>query len=85
MSLLTGVPVNVAIIRVKGKELPMTAILGLVATLAIWIIIVITQPYSRWVGIGWMVIGLVIYSIYRLKERIPIIHLKKEPDQDKPL
>ncbi|MFC2044176.1 APC family permease [Chloroflexota bacterium] len=71
-------------IKIKGKELPMTAILGLIATSTIWIVIVITQPYSRWVGIGWMIVGLVIYSLYRLKKHIPLTHLNK-PDQTKPL
>ncbi len=52
-------------IRLKGRELPVTAILGLVATSVIWLIVVITQPYSRWVGLAWMAVGLIIYYIYR--------------------
>lgn len=48
-------------IRIKGYELPISAILGLVAITVIWIIIIITQHYSRWVGIVWMVCGILIY------------------------
>ncbi len=52
-------------IRIKGRELPVTSILGLLATTAIWIIILVTQPYSRWVGFAWMIGGLIIYYFYR--------------------
>jgi APA family basic amino acid/polyamine antiporter len=52
-------------IRVKGREIPISAIIGLLSTSVIWIIILITEEYSRWVGLGWMVGGLVIYYFYR--------------------
>ncbi|MFC1918469.1 APC family permease [Chloroflexota bacterium] len=55
-------------VRIKGYELPLTCILGLVATAAIWLIILVTQPYSRWIGIVWMAIGLIIYYLYRRKQ-----------------
>jgi APA family basic amino acid/polyamine antiporter len=35
-------------IRVKGRALPVTAILGLLSTIAVWMVVVVTQPYSRW-------------------------------------
>jgi len=63
---------------VKGRELPISAILGLVATSTIWLIILITQPYSRWIGIAWMVIGFAIYYFYRRKKHLPLIHTGKE-------
>jgi len=56
----------------KGYEMPISAILGLVATTLIWLIIMITQPYSRWVGLGWMVVGLVIYAIYRRRSGLSL-------------
>jgi APA family basic amino acid/polyamine antiporter len=66
-------------IRVRGWELPITALLGLLATSAIWLIVVITQPYSRWVGIIWMLVGLLIYYIYRKKENLPLTRLPRRP------
>ena len=68
-------------IRLKGRELPITTVLGLIATLAIWIIVIVTQPYSRQVGIGWMVAGLIIYSIYRWRAHLPLTHLPKKPGE----
>jgi len=56
-------------VRLKGRELPMTAIFGLVATSVIWIIVIITQPFSRWAGIGWMVTGLIVYYVCRRSKR----------------
>jgi APA family basic amino acid/polyamine antiporter len=56
-------------IKIKGCEMPITPILGLTATTVIWIIILATQPYSRWLGIVWMVIGMVIYYLYQRKRR----------------
>jgi APA family basic amino acid/polyamine antiporter len=68
-------------IRVWGRELPITAIIGLISTFGIWIIILITQPYCRWVGIIWMVIGLIVYCIYRWRSHLPLTHLPKKPGE----
>ena len=65
-------------LRIKGRELPISAILGLVATATIWLIILITQPYSRWIGIVWMVVGFIIYYLYRRKEHLPLNHASKK-------
>ena len=52
-------------IKIKGRELPITAIIGLIATVAIWFVIVNTQPYSRWLGLGWMALGLGLYILFK--------------------
>ena len=54
-------------LRIRGYKLPLSTIIGLVATSIIWVIILSTQPYSRWVGICWMVFGLILYYLYRRK------------------
>ncbi len=69
-------------LRIKGSELPISAILGLAATSIIWIIILITQPYSRWVGIGWMVAGFIIYYFYRRRKHLPLTHAGKTESED---
>ncbi len=66
-------------IRIKDRELPITAILGLTTTLAVWGVVIVTQPYSRWWGFGWMVVGAVIYYFYRRSQRLPLTHLEKKP------
>jgi APA family basic amino acid/polyamine antiporter len=67
-------------LRIKGRELPISAIIGLVATAIIWITILITQPDSRWIGIIWMAVGFIIYFIYRRKERLPLTHTVKREE-----
>jgi APA family basic amino acid/polyamine antiporter len=61
-------------INIKGKALPLTAILGLLATGAIWLEVVVTQSFGRWVGVVWMVIGLLVFLIYRRSRHLPILH-----------
>ena len=56
-------------IRIRGREMPISAMVGLVATMVIWITILVTQPYSRWIGIIWMAVGFIIYYFYRRKTR----------------
>ncbi len=52
-------------IRIRGRELPLTAIFGLIGMSAIWVVVVIMQPYSRWVGFGWMGVGFLLYYLFR--------------------
>jgi APA family basic amino acid/polyamine antiporter len=61
-------------INIKGRELPMTAIMGMLATSAIWIVVILTQPYSRWAGIIWMAAGFAIYYAYRRWKHLPLFH-----------
>jgi APA family basic amino acid/polyamine antiporter len=56
-------------ITVGKHQLPLTALLGLTATGVIWIVVVVTQSFSRWAGLLWMAVGLVIYFLYQLTKR----------------
>ncbi len=64
-------------IRINRYELPVTAILGLLGTGAIWVIVMVTQPYSRWVGLAWMAVGLVVYLFFRWKMGLPILGMAR--------
>ncbi|NQT31965.1 MAG: APC family permease [Deltaproteobacteria bacterium] len=66
-------------LRIGKYELPISSIIGLAATSAIWIIILITQPYSRWVGLIWMIIGFIVYYFYRRNQNLPFFHNAKRP------
>ncbi len=56
------VPFN---IRVKGRLLPLTAILGGLGTAAVWVVIVSFQSSSRLIGFLWFGVGLLMYLTYR--------------------
>lgn len=68
-------------IRFRGKELPLTAIIGLIATTTIWLVVIITQPYSRWAGIIWMVVGFIIFYFYRRRKGMSLLHTERKPDE----
>jgi APA family basic amino acid/polyamine antiporter len=63
-------------VKIANRELPLTAILGLLGTGVIWVVVVILQPYSRWVGFGWLAIGLGIFFLFRRLKHV-------SPDQPK--
>jgi APA family basic amino acid/polyamine antiporter len=57
-------------VTVRRRELPLTALLGLAATSVIWIVVIATQPFSRWAGILWMAIGLTVYYLYQIRKQV---------------
>lgn len=62
-------PFKVALnIPIKGRQIPLTAVIGCLATLAIWIIVVITKPDGRYLGLAWMVVGISMFLLYRRKK-----------------
>jgi len=65
-------------IKVRGHELPITAVLGLVATSVIWLIVVIMHPYARWVGFGWMAFGAIVYVLFRHRKHLPLVQMARE-------
>jgi APA family basic amino acid/polyamine antiporter len=56
-------PLNIPI--GNGKSLPLTAVFGALSTLSVWILVVITKPQGRYLGLGWILVGLSIYFYHR--------------------
>ncbi len=52
-------------IPIRGRQLPVTAVLGGIGTLAAWISVMALHVDARYVGTGWMVVGLVGYVVFR--------------------
>jgi len=69
------IPLN---IRIKGKEIPVTAILGGLATFATWFIVVYTHEIGRIVGFAWLAVGLLVYFLYRRFRKKPSLDWKIE-------
>lgn len=59
-------------VRIKGRQIPITAVIGLIATVGIWVVIIVLQPYGRWVGLAWMALGLLAYYLYRRSRELPL-------------
>ena len=54
-------------LRIRGVDWPLFAIFGGLGTGIAWIVVVIQKPGPRWAGLGWLVIGLIGYVVYRRK------------------
>jgi len=48
-----------------GVQWPVFAVFGGIATGASFLVILVQNPLTRWVGLGWIVLGLVGYALYR--------------------
>ena len=67
-------------LSVAGVAWPLFAIAGGFATGVSFLVLVVQNPTTRWVGLGWMVAGLVGYSIYRRRfVREPLREVVKAP------
>ena len=52
-------------LRAGGVDWPVFAVLGGIATGASFLVILVQNPTTRWVGLGWILSGLAFYLVYR--------------------
>ena len=64
------IPLN---IRIRRKDIPVTALIGGLATAITWLIVIYTHSYGRIVGFAWLIVGLLIYILFRRITHRPII------------
>jgi APA family basic amino acid/polyamine antiporter len=56
----------------RGRQIPLTAVLGGIATFAAWISVLALHVDARYVGTGWMIVGLTGYVIYRRSQGLDL-------------
>ena len=66
-----NIPVNV---RGERAEFPVIAVVGFLGIVAILVFTMITHPIGRVFGPTWIVVGLIIYFIYRKRKHLPLLH-----------
>jgi APA family basic amino acid/polyamine antiporter len=67
-------------LRLAGVEWPLFAVFGGIATAVSFLVIVVQNETTRWVGLGWLVLGLVVYAVYRrFRVRLPLAETVKAP------
>ena len=59
-------------VRIRGRPVPMTAVLGALGTFAAWISVIVLHHEARTVGVGWMVAGIVGYVVYRRRSGLDL-------------
>jgi APA family basic amino acid/polyamine antiporter len=79
-------------VRVRGRELPLPAAFGAVVSAAGWVAVMILHQPARYVGLGWMALGVVMYVVYRradetsLLRRVTVspmvLRAESQPDRD---
>ena len=52
-------------IRLGSGALPLTAVVGALGTLGVWLVIVAYQGESRFIAFSWIGVGLLMYVVYR--------------------
>jgi APA family basic amino acid/polyamine antiporter len=72
--------------RIRGRLIPITAVIGGIGTFAAWIAVVALHPEAKVVGIPWMVVGMVGYVVYRrraglsLSKSVTVVRPERPPD-----
>jgi basic amino acid/polyamine antiporter, APA family len=67
-------------IGIGAVSWPLFAFLGGIATGISFLVLVVQNPLTRWVGLGWMVAGLAGYVVYRRRFlQVPLRAVEKAP------
>ena len=66
-------------VSLRGIDWPLFAILGGLGTGLAWLVVVVQEPATRWVGLGWLVFGFVGYAVYRRRLGIPTAVTRRAP------
>src|SRR5437764_7532036 len=68
----------------RCAQLPLTAVLGGIVTFAAWISVLALHVDARYVGTGWMLVGLVGYVIYRRSQGLDLTSHHKIERRERP-
>jgi APA family basic amino acid/polyamine antiporter len=66
----------------RNTTIPLTAVIGGLATASVWFIVVFSQFWARVVGLSWVVAGFLIYYFYRRSKRLPLWDTVRASAQD---
>ncbi len=64
-------------LRAFGFDVPITAVLGGTGTFTAWIVVMALNPRTLAIGIGWMALGLLVYTLYRRAQGLPVTQTVK--------
>jgi APA family basic amino acid/polyamine antiporter len=72
-------------VRWRGREVPLTAVIGAVGTGAAFVSVVVLHPEARIIGTAWMAVGLCVYLLYRRRLGIDPRELSKVRRPQRPV
>ena len=59
-------------IGIRGRRIPITAVLGGMGTFAAWIVVLALNTTTLIIGAGWMLIGAIVFLAYRRRHDLPV-------------
>jgi APA family basic amino acid/polyamine antiporter len=59
-------------IRIRGHDLPLFAIFGGIGTFLAWVTVTVLHLDVAGAGVGWMLVGIVLYIIYRRQQGLDL-------------
>jgi APA family basic amino acid/polyamine antiporter len=68
-------------VRIRGHSLPLPTILGLAATIVVFVIAMVTHPGARYAGPCWLAGGLVVYWLVRRSRGEGLLEHVTSPDE----
>ncbi|MGA3361370.1 MAG: amino acid permease [Solirubrobacteraceae bacterium] len=73
-------------VLIRGRQIPITAVIGGIGTFLAWVAVVALHPEAKYVGIPWMVFGMVGYVVYRkrsglsVSQSVVVVRPERPPD-----
>ena len=75
----------------RGASLPLPAVFGAIVSALGWLAVMIVHQPARYVGLGWMAVGIAMYVIYRKADETSLLRrvtvapevLRAEPPQER--
>lgn len=72
------VPFNVT---VKGRPVPLPAVIGALLSALGWLSVLVLHTGARWVGLAWVIGGIVLYVVYRRIDGNPLLKRVMVPEK----
>jgi basic amino acid/polyamine antiporter, APA family len=72
------IPLNIPM-RFRGErvEFPVIGVLGFIGIFSILVFTLLTHPLGRILGPSWLVLGLIVYVVYRNYRRLPLLRSRE--------
>jgi APA family basic amino acid/polyamine antiporter len=59
-------------VKIKSREIPISAVIGFIVNLAVLIVLLFGQMWTRMVALAWLAGGYIFYLIYRKQHKLPV-------------
>ena len=71
-------------LRIAGRELPLFAILGGIGTGLAFVVVTVLHLAVAASGVGWLILGMVVYVVYRRRQGLDLRTTTKAPRRERP-